>query len=157
MCSNQGPFWVVIPCSLVEFANVSAIFIIAIPWRWRQRGVPKRRQFSTSLYVVQPTDSHTARNRVLHMMFVCCQNPNMVQSANLVLPICPSAPNNTQILTLVNSQLDAQFLYFIISLLRPSTCVPDGHLQRVTIPDVVLIQFDLLMMNTTLLETCRGP
>ena len=33
---------------------------------------------------------------------------------------------------------------------------PDGHLQRVTTPDAVLIQFDLLMMSTTLLETCRG-
>ena len=27
--------------------------------------------------------------------------------------------------------------------------------QRVIIPDAVLIQFDLLMMSTTLLETCR--
>jgi len=27
---------------------------------------------------------------------------------------------------------------------------------RVPIPDGVLIQFDLLMMSTTLLETCRG-
>ena len=27
---------------------------------------------------------------------------------------------------------------------------------RVTIPDAVLIQFDLLMMSTTLLETSRG-
>jgi len=32
---------------------------------------------------------------------------------------------------------------------------PDGHLQRMTIPDAVLIQFDFLMMSTTLLETCR--
>jgi len=32
----------------------------------------------------------------------------------------------------------------------------DGHLQRETIPGAVLIQFDLLMMSTTLLETCRG-
>ena len=37
-----------------------------------------------------------------------------------------------------------------------STCIPDGHLQRVTIPDAVLIKFDHLMMSTTLLETCRG-
>jgi len=37
-----------------------------------------------------------------------------------------------------------------------STSIPDGHLQRATIPDAVLVQFDLLMMNTTLLETCRG-
>ena len=37
-----------------------------------------------------------------------------------------------------------------------STCKPDGHLKRVTIPDAVLVQFDLLMMSTTLLETCRG-
>ena len=33
-----------------------------------------------------------------------------------------------------------------------STCIPDGQLQRVTTPDAVLIQFDL-MMSTTLLET----
>jgi hypothetical protein len=26
---------------------------------------------------------------------------------------------------------------------------PDGHLERVTIPDAVLIQFDLLIMSTT--------
>jgi hypothetical protein len=34
------------------------------------------------------------------------------------------------------------------------TCELDGHIQRVMIPDAVLIQFDLLMMSTTLLETC---
>jgi len=37
-----------------------------------------------------------------------------------------------------------------------STSIPDGHLQRVTIPDAVLVQFGLLIMSTTLLETCRG-
>jgi hypothetical protein len=31
---------------------------------------------------------------------------------------------------------------------------PDGHLLRVTIPDAVLIQFDLLRMSKILLETC---
>jgi hypothetical protein len=31
---------------------------------------------------------------------------------------------------------------------------PDGHLQTVTIPDAVLVYFDLLMMSTTVLETC---
>jgi len=35
-----------------------------------------------------------------------------------------------------------------------STCAPDGHLLRVTIPDAVLIQFDLLRMSKILLETC---
>jgi hypothetical protein len=34
-----------------------------------------------------------------------------------------------------------------------STCAPNDHLLRVTIPDAVLIQFDLLRI---LLETCRG-
>jgi hypothetical protein len=34
-----------------------------------------------------------------------------------------------------------------------STCILDGHLQRVTILDAVLVQFDLLMMSTMLLET----
>jgi len=33
-------------------------------------------------------------------------------------------------------------------------CAPDGHLLRVTIPDAVLIQFDLLRMSKILLETC---
>jgi len=39
---------------------------------------------------------------------------------------------------------------------KPTTCTPDGHLQRVTIPDAVIIEFDLLMISTKLLETCRG-
>jgi len=34
------------------------------------------------------------------------------------------------------------------------TCAPDGHLLRVTIPDAVLIQCDLLRMSKILLETC---
>ena len=86
-------------------------------------------------------------------------------------------------ITLVNDQLEAQFFYFIICLLQSSTCFEqrrahhqevklyytafgivtvckwlsqDGHLQRVTIPDAVLLQFYLLMMSATLLETCRG-
>jgi hypothetical protein len=37
-----------------------------------------------------------------------------------------------------------------------STGAPDGHLQRVTVPDAVLTQFDLMMMSMTFLETCRG-
>ena len=39
-----------------------------------------------------------------------------------------------------------------------STRAPDGHLLRVTIPDAVLIQFDLLKMTRILLETptCTG-
>ena len=36
-----------------------------------------------------------------------------------------------------------------------STGVLEGRLQRVTIPDAVIIQFDLLKMNIVLLETCR--
>ena len=44
----------------------------------------------------------------------------------------------------------------IVSLSKWPPGAPDGHLQRVTIPDDVLIKFDLLMMSTTLLETCRG-
>jgi hypothetical protein len=31
-----------------------------------------------------------------------------------------------------------------------------GRLQRVTIPDAVTIQFDLLRMSIVLLKTCRG-
>jgi hypothetical protein len=37
-----------------------------------------------------------------------------------------------------------------------STGVLYGHLQRVTIPDAAIIQFDLLKMSMVLLETCRG-
>jgi len=44
----------------------------------------------------------------------------------------------------------------IVTLSTWPSGAPDGHLQRVTIPDAVLIKFDLLMMSTTLLETCRG-
>jgi len=37
-----------------------------------------------------------------------------------------------------------------------STGVLYSRLQRVTIPDAVKIQFDLLKMNIVLPETCRG-
>jgi len=38
-----------------------------------------------------------------------------------------------------------------------STCAPDDHLLRVTIPDAVLIQFDLLRMSKMLeICTCGG-
>jgi len=33
-------------------------------------------------------------------------------------------------------------------------CAPDVHLMRLTIPDAVLIEFDLLKMRNILLETC---
>jgi hypothetical protein len=36
-----------------------------------------------------------------------------------------------------------------------STGALHGRLQRVTIPDAVTIQFDLLRMSIVLLETCR--
>jgi len=35
------------------------------------------------------------------------------------------------------------------------TGIPNSHLHRLIIPDDVLIQFDLLMMNAVTLETCR--
>jgi len=35
------------------------------------------------------------------------------------------------------------------------TCVLNSHPKRVTIPDAVLIQFDLLRMSIIVLETCR--
>jgi hypothetical protein len=35
------------------------------------------------------------------------------------------------------------------------TGIPSGHSNRLIIPDDVLIQFDLLMMSTVMLETCR--
>jgi len=36
------------------------------------------------------------------------------------------------------------------------TCVLNNHLKGVTIPDAVLIQFDLLRMSIIVLEICRG-
>jgi len=44
----------------------------------------------------------------------------------------------------------------IVTLCKWPSGAPDGHLQRLTIPDAVLVKFSLLMMRTTLLETCRG-
>jgi len=37
-----------------------------------------------------------------------------------------------------------------------STCILYGCLQRVTIPEAVIIQFVLLRMSSVLLETCWG-
>ena len=39
----------------------------------------------------------------------------------------------------------------IVSICKWPSGTADGHLQRVTIPDAVLIKFDLLMMSKTLL------
>ena len=59
-----------------------------------------------------------------------------------------------------SDQLDVQFFYFIIRLLQSYTCFEQrrAHHQEVnlTLPNAVLIKFGLLMMSTTLLETCRG-
>ena len=57
---------------------------------------------------------------------------------------CSQTVNNQKLETL-SPKRDAKRAY-----------APDGHLQRVAITDAVLIQFGLLMMSTTLLETCRG-
>jgi len=34
------------------------------------------------------------------------------------------------------------------------TCAPNGHLLKVTVPDAVLVQFDLLRIKKISLETC---
>ena len=36
------------------------------------------------------------------------------------------------------------------------TGIPSSHLNRLIIPDDVLIHFDLLMMSTVILETCKS-
>jgi len=53
--------------------------------------------------------------------------------------MCPSSAENT---------VSMRHLVFVT--------LWDDHLQTVTIPDAVSIQFDLPMMSTMLLETCRG-
>ena len=35
------------------------------------------------------------------------------------------------------------------------TVIPSSHSHKLIIPDDVLTQFDLLMMSTVMLETCR--
>ena len=75
-------------------------------------------------------------------------------SSNVVLIVRSNCTNTASgIVTLCKWYSGMQVERELRSL---STCIPDGHLQRVTIPDAVLIKFDLLMMSTTLLETCRG-
>ena len=69
---------------------------------------------------------------------------------------------DNRILTFSNYQLNAQFLYSsTICMLHydpqhvsSSTCILYGCLQRVTIPEAVVIQFVLLRMSSVLLETC---
>jgi len=43
----------------------------------------------------------------------------------------------------------------IITLSRWPSGAPDGHLLSVMTPDAVSYNFDLLMMSTIVLETCR--
>ena len=79
-------------------------------------------------------------------------NPQEVPSARNIQDLRQQQKQNTFI-TLANDQLDAQTGrgHKYTSL---STCAPEDHLLRVTIPDAVLIQFDLLRMSKILLETC---
>jgi hypothetical protein len=44
----------------------------------------------------------------------------------------------------------------IVTVCRWPFSVLNGHLQRVTTPDSVLIQFNLLMMSMLLLKTRKG-
>jgi hypothetical protein len=44
----------------------------------------------------------------------------------------------------------------MVTLCKWPCGAPDDQLKRVITPDAVLKKFDLLMMSTTLLETCRG-
>ena len=82
------------------------------------------------------------------------------------------------LLTYFNNQLNAQFLYSIticllhynprhvssinMPIFRRTNCIITAsgilysRLQRVTIPDAVIIQFVLLKMGMLMLETCRG-
>jgi hypothetical protein len=84
----------------------------------------------------------------------------------------PCRESNPDSLTLANDQLDAQifkYIYYnplhvhvssnILLILRRSNCIntvilDNSLVSRLTIPDAVLIQFDLLRMSKILLETC---
>jgi len=49
-----------------------------------------------------------------------------------------------------------QHLVESLSVSSRPVCIPDGHWHRLTIPDAVLVQFDLLMKSTTLVvEDCN--
>jgi hypothetical protein len=60
-----------------------------------------------------------------------------------------------QPLVLPSYRGDIRAVFVVGPVMTVRCCAPDGHLLRVTKPDAVLIQFDLLMIKI-LLETCRG-
>ena len=81
----------------------------------------------------------------------------VIQDVYYYIPVHVSG-NSVLIIRRSNCINTASRIVFSVSdrpVCRLRTCTPDGHLQSVTIPDAVLIQFDLLMMSTELLETCR--
>jgi len=45
--------------------------------------------------------------------------------------------------------------YTGVNMGKGGTGIPSSHLHRLIIPDDVLIQFDLVMMSTVMLKTCR--
>ena len=62
-----------------------------------------------------------------------------------------------QTISCSSSGLHTVLIQHVVSSLSVSdrSVAPDGHLlYRVTIPDAVLIQFDLLRMSKILFETC---
>jgi len=118
----------------------------------------------------------------VYLSFGCFAELMGILDCEFVLCRLSCASNTSYFKTLATDQLDAQIFNTFITILymymfRAMSCsssggqivliqhlvsslsvsdrpVPDGHLLRVKIPDAVLIQFDLLRMSKTLLETC---
>jgi len=70
--------------------------------------------------------------------------------------LCSSSGGQIVLLQHLVSSLSRHSMPVESGLCPLSTGVLYGRLQRVTIPDAVIIQLDLLKMSIVLLETCRG-
>ena len=84
---------------------------------------------------------HYNPRRVSNSTMLIFRRSNCIITASGIVTIC-KRPYSTRVESGLKNPLSTGVLY--------------GRLQRVTIPDAVIIQYDLLKMSIVLLEICLG-
>ena len=92
--------------------------------------------YSITIYILHYNPQHVSSSIMLIF-----RRTNCIITASIIVTLS-KRPYSTPVESGLRTSLSTGVLY--------------GHLQRVTIPEAVTIQFVLLKMSIVLLETCRG-
>ena len=154
--ANQLIFTATLKC--FKYHAFSLAFVISIV-SMRKKHKHTALQFDAFLTVHHSIDFFQITN-LMHISFTLQQYVCYITILNMFRAVpCSSSGGQTVLLQHLVSSLsvNGRIIRRLIADCSPlSTGVLYGHLQRVMIPDVVIIQFELLKMSIVLLETCRG-